>query len=360
MKKILVKLGKNSYEIRTGPGILPLVGSWLKEKGFSGKAVIITDATVKKLYAGVLEHSLARYGFSATVIDVPAGEAQKTLETAGKLYYKLAEVFTERTTPILALGGGVIGDLAGFVAATYMRGVPFVQVPTTLLAQVDSSIGGKTAVDHGQIKNIVGVFYQPALVVADIDTLKTLPAVEFSNGMAEVIKTAAILDMGFFSYLEEKMEKAASFDTEVLNDIVVKSAALKSDVVMKDEKESGLRVILNYGHTIGHAVEAVSDFRIKHGPAVAIGMSLENKIACRMGLMDEREAVRINGLIKRAGLPAELPDFTDGQREKVLELIKHDKKVTGNRTRFVLIRSIGNTFITEKVEPEIIREVLFG
>jgi 3-dehydroquinate synthase len=360
MKKVLVKLGKNSYKIYTGPGILSLAGLWLKEEGFSGKAVIITDTTVKGLYTGVVERSLTDAGFNATVLDVPAGEEQKTLETAGRLYHKLAEVFTERITPILALGGGVIGDLAGFVAATYMRGVPLVQVPTTLLAQVDSSIGGKTAVDHGQIKNIIGAFYQPALVISDIDTLKTLPVAEFSNGMAEVIKIAAILDNSFFGFLEKNMPQAMSLDIEVLSDIVTNSARLKSGIVIKDEKESGLRAVLNYGHTIGHAVEAVSGFRIKHGQAVAVGMALANKIACRMGQMAEREAARIETLLKMAGLPAGLTDFTDGQKEQVLEFIKHDKKVSGNKVKFILLKSIGNVFITDKVEPGIIREVLFG
>jgi 3-dehydroquinate synthase len=360
MKKVLVNLGKNSYEIRTGSGIMPLAGRWLKEKGFAGKAVIITDATVKGLYAGSLGKSLAETGFNVTVLDVPAGEEQKTLETAGRLYHELAEIYAERNTPVLALGGGVIGDLAGFVAATYMRGVPLIQVPTTLLAQVDSSVGGKTAVDHGRVKNIVGAFYQPAMVIADTDTLKTLPAVELSNGMAEVIKHAAILDKNFFGYLEKNIGKAMSLDSDMLNDIVVKNAEIKAGIVMKDEKETGLRAILNFGHTIGHAVEAVSDFKLKHGQAVAIGMVLENKIASRMGILAEKEAASIEELIKQAGLPAGLPDFTANQKEKVLELIRHDKKVAGDKVRFVLLKSIGNAFITDKVEPDVVREVLFG
>src|SRR4030042_2863721 len=194
MIKVKVELGKNSYEICIGSALLPRVGLWLKEKNFSGNAVIITDTTVKELYAGVLEHSLANAGFNVTVLEVSPGEEQKTLATAGRLYQKMAEAFIERTSPVVALGGGVIGDLAGFVAATYMRGVPLVQVPTTLLAMVDSSIGGKTAVDHGSLKNMIGSFYPPKLVVADLDTLKTLPREELSSGMAEVIKHAAIKD----------------------------------------------------------------------------------------------------------------------------------------------------------------------
>ena len=185
MKIVKVELQNNSYEIRIGGSLLPQVGSWLREMDYSGKAVIITDSTVKSLYADALYESMTGAGFSVNVIEVPAGEAQKTLETAGTLYQKLTEAYAERTTPVLALGGGVIGDLAGFVAATYMRGVPLVQIPTTLLAQVDSSIGGKTAVDHGQLKNMIGAFYQPRLVIADVSTLTTLPEAELSNGMAE-------------------------------------------------------------------------------------------------------------------------------------------------------------------------------
>src|SRR4030042_711431 len=278
MKKVKVGLGNNSYEIRVGSGFLARIGLWLRHKGFTGKAVIITDSNVGPLYAGVLERSLANASFKVTVIEVPAGEEQKSLETAGSLYNRLAAAYAERTSPVLALGGGVAGDLAGFVAATYMRGVPLIQVPTSLLAMVDSRGGGKTAVDHGRLKNIIGAFYQPELVVADIDVLKTLPGEELSNGMAEVIKMAALKDRGFFEFLENNMARAMALNAGVLEEIVVKNAILKAEVVEKDEKETGLRTLLNYGHTIGHAIEAVSGFKIKHGQAVAMGMAGGNKI----------------------------------------------------------------------------------
>ena len=360
MKKVKVKLGKNSYEIIVGSGLLPRIGLWLKEQGFSGKAVIITDTTVRGIYADTLERSLTNASFNVTVLDVPVGEAQKTLEIAGGLYHKLAETFTERTTPILALGGGVVGDLAGFIAATYMRGVPLIQVPTTLLAMVDSSVGGKTAVDHGQLKNIVGAFYQPKMVVADIDTLKTLPPEELSNGMAEVIKHAAILDRDFFGFLEANIPRAMALDTAVLENILEKNVRIKADIVEIDERESGLRVILNYGHTIGHAVEAVSHFNIKHGPAVAIGMVAAAKISCRMGMLHQDDVIKLEGLIKAAGLLAQVPDLGKEDQTKFLQSMKHDKKVLHGKIRFILLKSIGSAFVSNAVDPALIGEVLFG
>jgi 3-dehydroquinate synthase len=360
MKKVKVKLGNNSYEIIVGSGLLRRLGLWLKEKGFSGKAVIITDATVRGIYADTLERSLTNASFNVTLLEVPAGEEQKTLETAGGLYNKLAEAFAERSTLILALGGGVIGDLAGFVAATYMRGVPLLQVPTTLLAMVDSSIGGKTAVDHGQLKNIVGAFYQPKMVVADIDTLKTLPKEELSNGMAEIIKLAAIKDKDFFTFLEANMGRAMALNAEALENILEKNVRIKADIVEKDEKETSVRAILNYGHTIGHAVEAVSNFKIKHGQAVAIGMTSENKISRRLGMLRDADITRIDKIIKDAGLPTKVPDLSREDKEKLLQLIKHDKKVLNDKVRFVLLKSIGNAFLSDAVDPGLIGEVLFG
>ena len=360
MIKVKIELGKNSYDIYIGSGLLPRVGLWLKEKNFSGKAVIITDTIVRGLYTDVLERSLANAGFSVTVLEVPPGEEQKSLATAGGLYQKLAEAFIERTSPILALGGGVIGDLAGFVAATYMRGVPLVQVPTTLLAMADSSIGGKTGVDHGALKNMIGAFYQPSLVVADVDTLKTLPREELSNGMAEVIKHAAIKDRGFFTFLEENMELAVSLNPKILGNILEKNVRIKASVVEADEKESDLRRILNYGHTIGHAVEAVTDFKIKHGQAVAIGMVAAAKISQRLGILQEQDAIKLEAVIGQAGLPVRLPQLNLDEKEKLLDIIRHDKKVLDGKIRFVLLKSLGNAIISDKVDIGLIGEVLFG
>ncbi len=357
MKKVKVELGSRGYEVRVGADLLARTGLWLKEIGLSGKAAIITDTTVKGLYVDVLVRGLASAGFDATVLEVPAGEEQKSLETAGRLYSELSDAYAERTTPVLALGGGVIGDLAGFVAATYMRGVPLIQIPTTLLAQVDSSIGGKTAVDHGQLKNMIGVFYQPKLVITDVDTLKTLPEVELTNGMAEVIKHAAIRSSSFFEFLDDNLERVRAFHEGMLEKIVLESVRIKAEVVEKDEKESGLRAILNYGHTVGHAVETASDFRLKHGQAVAIGMVAAARISNRMGILGEDDVMQLEKVIKKAGLPAEMPDL---DKEKVMRAMKHDKKVAQDKIRFVLLKSIGNAFITDEVSPSLVEEVLFG
>jgi 3-dehydroquinate synthase len=357
MQNVKVELGANSYDIRVGSGLLAKAGLWLKEMGFSGRAVIITDTTVKNLYAGVLGRGLAGAGFEVTVLEVPAGEENKTLKSAGRLYDELSGVLAERMTPILALGGGVTGDLAGFVAATYMRGVPYIQVPTTLLAMVDSSIGGKTAVDHGRLKNVVGAFYQPKLVIADIDTLKTLPEAELASGMAEVIKHAAIKDRYFFDFLEANIKKAKELDPTVLEKIVVLSARIKAAVVAKDEKEAGLRAILNYGHTVGHAVEALSGFRLKHGQAVAIGMAAEAKIATRIGKLDRSAAARLEKVIREAGLPTLVPPF---DKKKLMRAMGHDKKVRQGRLTFVLLKSIGEACITDDVDPALVQEVLTG
>jgi len=360
MKKVKVDISGNNYEIRVGSDLLSRVGLWMKERGLSGKAVIITDSNVKGLYATSLEEGVSHAGFDVTVLEVPAGEEQKSLENAGRLYQSLTDFYAERTTTILALGGGVVGDLAGFVTATYMRGVPLVQVPTTLLAQVDSSIGGKTGVDFGRLKNVIGAFYQPELVVDDMDTLKTLPEVEISNGFAEVIKNAAVRNRELFNYLEVNMAKARELHPSVMENIVLEAARTKAEIVAKDEKETGLRAILNYGHTVGHAVEAISNFRLQHGQAVAIGMMAAAKISKRMGFLQENELVRLDEVISKAGLPTKMPDLTRDEKEKLLEVIKHDKKVMSGKVRFVLLKSIGNAFVSDEVQPALIGEELFG
>jgi len=357
MRKVKVKLGSNSYEIYVGSGLLAQSGRWLKENGFSGKLVIINDPIVKGLYGDALSQGLTNEGFSVITLLVPEGEDQKSLESAGRLYHELTNFYAERATPILALGGGVIGDLAGFVAATYLRGVPLIQIPTTLLAQVDSSIGGKTAVDHGQLKNEIGVFYQPKLVIADIDTLRTLPARELANGLAEVIKSAAIRDKDFFAFLEKNLDRVKSLDEGVLEEMVFQTARIKAEIVEKDERDLGLRSILNYGHTIGHAIESVSDFQVEHGRAVAIGMLAAARISNKMGILDESELGRLKSVIEKAGLPTGMPNL---KVEEIIQAMKHDKKVSRDKVRFVLLKSIGNVFITDEVSPSLVEQVLVG
>ena len=357
MRKVKVALGGKSYQVYIGSGLLAQTGRWLSENGFSGKLVIITDPTVNKLYGDVLNQGLTKDGFSVNTLLVPEGEEQKSLETAGRLYHELTNCYAERTTPILALGGGVIGDLAGFVAATYLRGVPLVQIPTTLLAQVDSSVGGKVAVDHGQLKNMIGTFYQPGLIIADINTLKTLPAEELANGLAEVIKSAAIRGEKFFTFLEQNLDKIKSLDEGALEEIVFQSVKIKAEVVEKDEMDLGLRNILNYGHTIGHALESVSNFSIGHGNTVAIGMLAAARISHMMGILDGNEVVRLKKVIEQAGLPTEMPNL---ESTEIIKAMKHDKKIRRDKVRFVLLKSIGNVFITDEVSPSLVEKVLVG
>jgi 3-dehydroquinate synthase len=355
MKSIRVRLGHNSYDIRIGTGLLTQVGPMLEEMGFTDKAVIITDPTVKKLYGRKLKQSLASSGFKVVLLEVPEGEEQKSLETAGRLYHELTDSYAERTTPILALGGGVIGDLAGFVAATYLRGVPLVQIPTTLLAQGDSSIGGKVAVNHGLLKNKIGAFYHPRLTVCDISTLKTLSPRELSDGLAEIIKHGAILDREFFSYLEKNLDRIKSRDDRVLERVISHSAKIKVGVVEKDELDLGLRNILNYGHTVGHAIESVSELKVWHGEAVAIGMVVEARISNRLGILDKAEVLRIRNLIAQAGLPVTLPSL---KLSRLIQAMRHDKKVSLGKMRFALLKSIGEVFITDEVSPSLIEKAL--
>ena len=355
MRKVKVELGANSYEIYVGSGLLAQTGRWLRENGLSGKLVIITDPRARKLYGDALNQGLTKDGFSVTTLLVPEGEEQKSLETAGRLYHELTNCYAERTTPILALGGGVIGDLAGFVAATYLRGVPLIQLPTTLLAQVDSSIGGKVAVDHGQLKNKIGAFYQPRLVISDIDTLKTLPINELANGLAEVIKSAAIRDKKFFAFLETNLDRIKSLDESALEETVFQTARIKAEVVAKDERDMGLRNILNYGHTIGHAIETISDFKVEHGKAIAIGMLAAARISNKMSILDKNDLGRLKGIIEKAGLPTEMPGL---EIEKIIQAMKHDKKVLRGKIRFVLLKSIGSAFITDEVDVSLVEKVL--
>jgi len=355
MRQVNVALGSKSYAVYIGSGLLAQTGSYLRESGFAGRLVIIADSTVKNIFGATLSMALETDGFQVSVLKMPPGEEQKSLENAGRLYQELTAIRAERAMPILALGGGVIGDLAGFVAATYQRGVPLVQLPTTLLAQVDSSVGGKVAVDHGQLKNMIGAFYQPAMVIADTSTLKSLPGEELVNGLAEVIKSAAIRDGRFFSFLEENMEKIKSLDEDILEETVYQSVKIKAEVVVEDELDMGLRHILNYGHTIGHAIESVSDFKIKHGRAVAVGMVAAARIATKLGMLGEDEVKRLQKLIARAGLPAEMPDLNVAE---VMQAMQHDKKVRAGKTRFVLLKSIGNAVVADDVSSSLIEEVL--
>ncbi len=355
MKTVEVKLRSGSYQIRVGAGLLSDIGAMLTELGFTSKAVIVNDATVGGLYGQKLAGELKTAGFEVTVLDGPDNEEEKSLDTAGRLYGELTDVRAERNTPLLALGGGVIGDLTGFTAATYLRGVPLVQLPTTLLAQADSSIGGKTAVNHGRLKNMVGAFYQPRLTVADTSVLKSLSRGQIGDGLAEIVKHGAILDAELFAYLEENLDRVLALDETVMEWLVARSAAIKASVVEQDELDLGIRNILNYGHTTGHAVETVSDFQVGHGQAVAFGMLVAGRVSRAMGLLEDNETRRIERLIERAGLVGEMPAL---DTEQLLEAMRHDKKIVDGRVRFVLLRSIGDVFVSDQVDAERVRAAL--
>ena len=355
MRSIEVNLPLNSYEIRIGGGLLEQIPGCLKELGFKDRAVLITNPIVNELYGKQLIESLKSGGFKVTVLEVPDGEEEKSLERAGKLYTELSEVKAERLTPVLALGGGVIGDLAGFVAATYMRGLPLIHIPTTLLAQVDSSIGGKVAVNHGHLKNMIGAFYQPRLVISDTSTLKTLPEKELGNGFAEIIKYGVIRDKELFSLIENNMEALKALDESLIEEVVARCAGIKAEVVTQDEKDTGLRNILNYGHTVGHGIEAVSEFRLSHGYGVAIGMVAAGMISQRMGALPQIEMERIRAVIEKAGLPTTVSGM---DIEEILEAMKHDKKISGGKLKFILAEKIGEVFISDQVSAQTLEQVL--
>jgi 3-dehydroquinate synthase len=356
LRTVRVRLGgKKSYDVRIGGGLLGHAGMWTRNSHPSEKAVIISNPDVDRLYGGMVRQGLEKEGFRTVTLLVAEGEQHKSLDTAARLYAGLQNARAERSTPVLALGGGVIGDLAGFVAATYMRGLPLVALPTTLLAQVDSSLGGKTAVDHGPVKNNIGVFHHPELVVADTFTLNSLPQSEISNGLAEVIKYGMIRDRPFFSLLEKTISRIRALEDELLEEVVQRCVYIKARIVEKDERDTGLRNILNFGHTIGHAIEAASDFRIRHGQAVAVGMVKASAISNRMGIFPSRDLARLKDLLLQAGLPVRMPPV---DMARVLRAIDHDKKVVNGKVRFILPQRIGHVFISNDVSFALAVEVL--
>lgn len=355
MESISVNLGSRGYQIHIGSGILSHLGRLCRSLFSSSKAVVVTNPLIRGLYGNKAEDSLKREGFSPVVLEVPDGECYKTLEEASRLYNGLLSAQVDRKTPLIALGGGVIGDLAGFVASTYMRGIPFVQVPTSLLAQVDSSVGGKVAVNHPLAKNLIGSFYQPKMVLIDLDSLKTLPERELRAALAEVIKYGIIADSIFFEYLEERIDDILNLKDEVLQVIVRTSCQIKARIVEEDEREEGLRAILNFGHTIGHALEALTNYeQYRHGEAVAIGTALAARLSQRLGLCPSEEAVRIERLLQRAGLPFQhsLPP------ENVINYLFYDKKVREGVIHFVLTTGIGHVKLAPIFRTEVLEKVL--
>ncbi|MBI4826457.1 MAG: 3-dehydroquinate synthase [Nitrospirae bacterium] len=356
-ESVNVGLDDRSYEIVIGHDLLSKLGLRIKEFRPS-KVAIISNETVFPLYKDTVLASLKEHGIMPEVFLMPDGEKHKGLEWANRMYGNLLAARFDRSSLILALGGGVAGDLTGFVAATYMRGIRFIQVPTTLLSQVDSSVGGKTGVNHPLGKNMIGAFYQPSLVLIDVDTLKTLPKREFAAGMAEVIKYGVIADRELFDYLKNKREDILSLGESIIH-LVKRSCEIKADVVSKDERETGLRAILNFGHTIGHAIETATGYKMYlHGEALAIGMRYAADIAVRKGIFDKGLAVQVKALIESYNLPVDLP--LGVPVSDIINAVKVDKKAKAGKVIFILPESIGSVRIADDVDEGLIREALEG
>lgn len=361
---IPVALPQNSYSIAIAPGGVDQLGTWMQ--GGQGeplklgeKVLLVSNPLIFKHYGERARVALERAGFQVATCMLPAGERYKTLNTLQKIYDAALAHRLERSSTLVALGGGVIGDMTGFAAATWLRGVNVVQVPTSLLAMVDAAIGGKTGVNHPRGKNLIGAFHQPRLVMIDPQVLKTLPGREFRAAMAEVIKYGVIWDRELFEQLEtaRRLDQINYLGDDLLQQILIRSCQAKAHVVSKDEKEAGLRAILNYGHTIGHAVESLTGYtRVNHGEGVAIGMIAAGQIAVALGLWDQVSADRQLSLIEKAKLPTQLPPGMD--IDAILAALQTDKKVKAGQVRFVLPKQIGTAIVTDQVPTQVIRQVL--
>ena len=354
MKEITVNLGERSYPIFIGQSLLDKPG--LIKPYISGQKVcIVSNQTVADLYLEKLQSQLSDY--QVTTILIEDGEQYKNMVSFNRIVDHLLEQSVDRKSTVIALGGGVIGDVAGYAAASCLRGINFVQIPTTLLAQVDSSVGGKTGVNHQKGKNLIGAFYQPSCVIADIDTLSTLPDRQFSAGMAEVIKYGLIQDHTFFDWIESNCEALKSHSKDKLAQIVARSCEIKADVVSQDEKESGLRAILNYGHTFGHAIEAAVGYKNwLHGEAISVGMVMASNMSVAMGDLNERTVERISNLFQSFNLPIDPPDSMT--RSQMKELMLHDKKTINQLVRLILLQKLGEAYICDDYPTELLDKTI--
>ncbi|MDY6834019.1 MAG: 3-dehydroquinate synthase [Chloroflexota bacterium] len=348
----------NYYPIHVGRGLLSSLGKLMYQAGIEGHTYVISDSLVHPLYGSVVEENLRVNGLQASTLVLPAGEGTKSMGSAMDIYDWLVKNRAERKDTIVALGGGMIGDLAGFVAATFMRGISLVQVPTTLIAMVDSSIGGKTAVNHPAAKNSIGVFHQPKLVIADVETLSSLPTRELTSGWAEVIKHALILDEQGIPLLEKNAERLKDLDQQLISDVIKRSAAIKARVVSQDEREAGLRTLLNYGHTIAHGIETATNYEeYLHGEAVAIGMMGAGEISKQSGLLSDDSVIRQKEILERFGLPVSCPGIDPKAIMKAMEM---DKKVRGKKLRWVLLNYLGKATVKEDVSLKVVSDTIAG
>jgi 3-dehydroquinate synthase len=357
VEEVTVDLGPRSYQVLVGGALLQLTGPRLAALGHRGRCGLVTSTRVGALYRAPVEASLRAAGFEPYVVELPDGEEHKTLETLGRLYDELLAAGVERRSPIVAVGGGVVGDVAGFAAATLLRGLPIMQVPTTLLAQVDAAIGGKTAVNHRLGKNLIGAFHQPCAVLADTDVLRTLPRREYVAGLAEVVKYGVIGDAALFAQLERDMDALLKLDADALARVVAACVRQKAAVVAADEREeSGGRAVLNFGHTVGHGIEALTAYhRFLHGEAVAIGMVGACRVSEALGLSTPTVTRRVQALLERAGLPTGLPAEFRGP--ELVVAMRSDKKMAGGRVRFVAIEDIGRTRLVDLAGSEIVKHL---
>ena len=354
LRTITVALGERSYPIHIGTGLLAESGDLLGALP-SPRAVVVTNPAVAEFHLAALRKALSAAAIHCDVILVPEGEQHKDWSTLNELHTRLLELGADRSTTLIAFGGGVIGDVAGFAAATYQRGIPLVQLPTTLLAQVDSSVGGKTAINHPLGKNMIGAFYQPRVVISDTATLQTLPMREYVAGIAEVIKYGAIRDPELFEWLEANMDRVLAREREAVAHAVGESCRIKAGIVAADERESGVRTLLNFGHTFGHAIEAATGYGTwLHGEAVAAGMILASALSERVTGLPTAQAQRIRSLIERAGLARQCPIEVD----RWLELMSRDKKTAGRKMRFVLLSALGAAVVRGDVAERDLHAVL--
>lgn len=353
---VTVDLGERTYDIVVGPGLLGAETA-RRIARLGDRALLVTNRTVDRLYGKRLAASMAAAGIEADTVSIPDGERHKTMAAVAKIHDRLVSRRYDRRGLVVAVGGGVTGDIAGFAAATYMRGVRFVQAPTTLLAQVDSSVGGKTGVNHPKGKNLIGAFHQPSLVVADTAALATLPKDEILCGVAEVVKYGCIADRAFFGWLETNIAGLVALEPAATVKAVTTSCRIKGGVVAADEREGGLRAILNFGHTVGHAVEAVTGYRrYKHGFAVAIGMRAAAELSLLKGGVTGKEVGRIVALIEAAGLPTTIPAGLSDR--ELITAMGHDKKALGKTIRFALLTGVGQSRVADDVTGKEIREAL--
>ena len=358
MRTVKVPLAERSYPIRIGAGLLADLGKDCARLGLGERCAVISDHTVAKHYRNPALAALKAAAFKPVFISQPAGEKAKTLKNVQACYDQLANHRLERGSFVIALGGGVVGDLAGFVAATYLRGIDFVQVPTTLLAQVDSSVGGKVGVNLTAGKNLVGAFHQPKLVLCDLNVLRTLPTREFRAGLAEVIKYGIISDAKLFARLERDLPKLLAHDPAALTSVIARCCQIKAEVVGKDEREGGLRAILNFGHTIGHGLEAISSYgKYLHGEAISIGQVAAAKISKQCTGLRAKDAARMVSLFDKAGLPTQIK-LTALQTKQLFAAMQLDKKVSGGKIKFVLAKRIGQVVSGQIVASAIIRQSL--